>query len=446
LERSGSLREIHHPESQLDFAIWQAQRKQEQALSLSFLPFPALYPSRLAPNAAYLLWDYPEIPHPSLTYTPRPDWIRMAEKLAVILVGSNFTAEAVERSGIKTPVEIVPPPVSEPFFHVPAWNSERVTHFECNGFLFPQAHAGGHDPWDPGALGPGRYWNVGSSLKDIYRRWLKPALPKTFHKRLVELAQKAEGQVPAPALPGKSYLPCEPSRRLILANVVYTAVISPSDPNENWRDLLSAYTSALRDREDATLVMVLNIGERRRSHYLHRIYEHYLRQVRGPRCRLALVIGPLTERHKLQLALGTTYFVTTPRTRGVSLPLEQFLAAARPAIAPCHTGLTDCFGFGAGLVVASHPEPARIPEDPERRFVTARHRIVWQSLHDHFLHSYELAKENSVDYQAMATRARRRARAWAGTEVVWRRLQAALAGVHQKPIHSRAQSAHVIVR
>src|SRR5262249_44919316 len=157
-----------------------------------------------------------------------------------------------------------------------------------------------------------------------------------------------------------SYLPCELNRRIELSEIVYTAVITPSDPNENWEDLVSGYTSALRDRDDATLVMVLNMGESRRTPYLHRIYSHYLRQARDLPCKWAFVLGPLNGRQKLELAAGTTYFVTASRPKGVCLPLQEFLAAGRPAIAPCHTGLADCFGPDAGFVVASHPEPARI--------------------------------------------------------------------------------------
>jgi glycosyltransferase involved in cell wall biosynthesis len=430
LAQWGRVERIRHPESQLDFGARRAHQKHERTISLSFIPFPALYPARFTPHAAFLLWDYPEIPHESLFFTPRPDWIRLAGKLDVILAGSRFTAEAIRRSGIQTPVEIIPIPVADRFFAVEDWNAEKTTRLDCLAYVFPQVGgvAGGVDPWVPAV---GRQSASKSIVRYVYRKWVKPLLSKAVHDRLVRIVQRVEGHVPAPVItapasPDPGYLPCASTTQLELSKIVYTAVISPSDPNENWPDLLSAYTSALRDRDDATLVMVLKIGESRRQRYLHKILGFYLRQARGLRCKVAFVVGPLTRRQNLALAAGTTYYVSTSRAKGVCLSLQEFLAAGRPAIAPRHTGFADFFGADAGFVIPSHPEPSRVPDDLERRFVTTRHRIVWQSLYDHFRESYELAKQNSVEYEVMASCARQRIAAECSTSVVAPRLHEVL--------------------
>ena len=431
LTRWGRLQEILHPESQLDFAVLQARQRSGNPISLCLAPFSAFYPTRLAPNVAYLNWEYPEIPHDYLCYSPRPNWVGMAAKLTTILVDNRFTAEALRRSGITSLVEIVPVPVSRTYFSVDAWNPERITTLECHAYLFPPCAQAGADLWSEGAAELASPRNLRSRLKAVYKKWVKPVLPKPMHNRLLAMVGGSPAQ-PCKVVEGvQSYLACARSTELSLSQVVYTAVLNPTDPDENWRDILSAYMYALRDRADAILVMVLNIPPSRRAEVLNRIYGYYLRQSRGPACKMAFVVGPLNIRQKRLLALGTTYFVSAARAKGICLRLTEFLAAGRPAIAPCHTGFIDCFGPDAGLVVDSHPEPSRIPGDPERRLVTTRHRIVWQSLCEHFRHSYELATHQSPDYQIMASRARRRARDRASVEAVWPRLAEALEAVRE---------------
>jgi hypothetical protein len=418
------LQEILHPESQLDFAVLQARQRNEDPIGLCMAPFSSFYPTRMAPNVAYFIWGYPEIPHDYLCYSPRPNWVGMASKLTSMLVDNRFTAEALHRSGITSPVEIVPVPVSDEYFTVDAWNPERDTTLDCHAYLVPQCPQICVDPFSDGSLELASSRDLRSRLLGAYRKWVKPVLPAAMHNRLFALVFGTRFESSASRV--QSYLPCNPSSQLSLSRVVYTAVTNPADPNENWRDVLSAYMYALHDREDAVLVMVLDMAPRRRLELLHRVYRFYLRQLRGPACKVAFVVGPLNNRQKRLLAQGTTFFVTAARAKGICLPLTEFLAAGRPAIAPCHTALMDSFGPDAGLVVDSHPEPSRIPGDPERRLVTTGHRIVWQSLREHFRHSYELAAQQSPDYQIMASCARRRTRDRASLEAVWPRLAEAL--------------------
>jgi hypothetical protein len=417
---------VNYPESQLDFAIAQVQQRGDSPISLAMVPFGSLYPTRLAQNAAYFIWDYPEIPHEYLCYSPRPDWVAMANKLALILVDNTFTAQALRRSGINTPVEIVPVPVLERYFSVPVWNSERMTRLDCTAYLFPQVGSGGIDPWSPGP--PPTANNLHHRLVSAYRKCLKPIVPSRVHKRLLRWSSRGKPKSPSPAM---NYLPCAQGSHLELSQIVYTAITNPADSRDNWRDIVSAYVYVFAEQPDVTLVMVLDMPVARRAELLNRIYEFYLRQVRGLSCKLALVLGPLNHQQKQQLVLGTTYFVSAARAKGIYPALGQFLAAGRPALAPCHSGLADSFGPDAGLVIASHPEYARIPGDPERRLVTTRHRIVWQSLVEHFRQSHAWARQNSPDYHIMSARARKRTRARAGMDAVWPRLQAALESLVQ---------------
>jgi len=128
----------------------------------------------------------------------------------------------------------------------------------------------------------------------------------------------------------------------------------------------------------------------------------------------------------MELSRGSTYYINASRAEGACLPLQEFLAAGRPAISPNHTAMADYFDDRLGFTVASHPEPARWPHDPEGRFVSTWHRLVWQSLYDQLQASYEMAKGSTAGYRGLASEARNQMLNFASVERVWPLLSAAL--------------------
>ena len=144
------------------------------------------------------------------------------------------------------------------------------------------------------------------------------------------------------------------------------------------------------------------------------------------RARVALVSSYLPDDAMVTLARASTYYVNTARAEGACLPVQELLAAGRPALAPCHTALADYFNASLGFVIDSHPEPAAWPHDPSGRYTTRWHRIVWQSLHDQFVASYRTAHERLADYRALAERGRAAMARLASAEAVERALRAAL--------------------
>jgi len=217
-----------------------------------------------------------------------------------------------------------------------------------------------------------------------------------------------------------------PSPRLELTRVVYTSLVNLFDPSQNWQDLLTAYLLALRDREDATLVVQLVLPPAAQEEAAKRLVAYYRRLGLSHRCRLALFVGRLGDTQLVELARASTYYVNTSRAESGSLPLQAFLAAARPGIAPAHTAMADYFCDELGFVITSHPEPASWPQDPAQRCTTIRNRLVWQSLHDQILASYEIAQADRPRYEALATHGRETLYEYASAERVWPRLAAAL--------------------
>jgi glycosyltransferase involved in cell wall biosynthesis len=144
------------------------------------------------------------------------------------------------------------------------------------------------------------------------------------------------------------------------------------------------------------------------------------------RCKVAFVGALLSDEQMVELARGTTFYLNTSRAEGSCLPVQNFLAAGRPCVAPAHTGLADSVNADNSLVVASHPEPICFPQDPQLRLQTTWHRLVWQSLHDQLRVAYRIARQEPARYEAMAGHAREHMRDLATPPRVWPLLEAAL--------------------
>src|SRR5262249_16941952 len=144
------------------------------------------------------------------------------------------------------------------------------------------------------------------------------------------------------------------------------------------------------------------------------------------KCRLVFVTAYLSDEQMLDLARGSTYYLNTSHAEGACLPLQDFLAAGRPGVAPNHTALADYFTDAVGSVVPPPPEPTFWPHDPDQRCTTTWHRLVWQALHYQLRASYTVAKQYEGQYRRLANRGRSRMTEFASAAQVWPRLAAAL--------------------
>jgi glycosyltransferase involved in cell wall biosynthesis len=64
-----------------------------------------------------------------------------------------------------------------------------------------------------------------------------------------------------------------------------------------------------------------------------------LRKLAPFHCRVVVIHGFLEDAIYDELILATTYAVNSSRGEGQCLPLMEFMAAGRPAVAPTHTAL-----------------------------------------------------------------------------------------------------------
>jgi hypothetical protein len=430
LARWGRHREASGPRGVLEHAVAEARRQQYQPIHLSFLPLHLMEVVPYVPNIAVPAWEFPDIPSFDLENDPRQNWARRAEQMDLIITHTQFARAAFLRAGVRTPVQVVPVPVPEAYFQVPDWQPGQRMGLDCPCYIFPQPVALPRPPrpWVSSETGhlPARL-----SLRQLYKRCIQ-AMPQRFGKavhlsaRAVRAALWSARQVFRETDIRELY---PPRPNLELSGVVYTTILNPFDARKNWQDLLSGYLLALKDYEDATLLVKLVVSADWEAAALAEMFAFYRSTGLGHRCKLVFVTAYLSEAQLVELARASTYYVNTSRAEGSCLPLQNFLAAGRPALAPPHTGMADSLNERCGFPLESHPEPAPWPQEIGGGYRTTWHRLVWQSFYDQLRASYETAKYHQGRYQALAHQARARMRELAGAESVWPRLAAALNSV-----------------
>jgi glycosyltransferase involved in cell wall biosynthesis len=414
LERLGSVSEITRPESRLDYALWRAQRDGRAGVHLSFLPIHSGYLSSRAPNVAFPSWEFPDIPTTNLGGNPRHNWARIAQYFDAIVCHSRCARDAFRRAGIATPATVVPIPVPASYFDLPRWQPNDTVVLDHPCFELPQHEEAEESLAETTAKLTGLSWRQHG--RNAYRRFIKPCVPGQAD-RYIWYAARAAGLVRKRR--AEDEIPCRLSKQVRLSGVVYTTVFNPFDPRKNWQDLLTAFLLTFANRAGVTLVMKLVLRPEMLRPGLLEIFEFYRNAGIDHACKIVLIWSYLSDHDMLELTRASTYYVNTSRGEGSCLPLQNFLAAGRPGIAPVHSGLADYFDENVGFVVDSHPEPAAFPQDPDKRLRTSWHRLVWSSLCAQLSASYRLVHSTDDTYPAMGLRARQGMADFASAESVW---------------------------
>lgn len=418
LRRLGDVVEIDRPESRLDYAIRRARLNKCTPVHLSFRPLQSMYLSSLAPNVAFPFWEFPDIPAQDFDGNPRNNWLRIANHVDRVLCASEYTRDAFSRAGVRVPVHVVPVPVGNEYRALPARAPGDEGQLDCGVHLFPREFRRQPAQRSRSVLAP---------MHAALQRGLRATLPAWLDRRVGLLGLTARAQWRT--LRREIRAPAPTTSTLALSGVVYTSIVNPFDRRKNWEDLLSAFLIALRDREDATLVLKLVLPAGLRASGLQLVLECYDRFNLAHRCKLAVVTDYLSDRQMVDLARWSTYYVTATRAEGACLPVQDFLAAGRPVISPCHSALSDYLDADVAFIVDSHPEPTSWPHDPTQQIRTTWHRIVWQALYDRLQESYRVATQDRARYDRMALLGRDRMNNFASADRVWPRLRTALGDV-----------------
>lgn len=250
---------------------------------------------------------------------------------------------------------------------------------------------------------------------------LSAALLKGWWKE-IHLAPGPAGETVRLPGPSKSEVKPEP-RHVVVSGVVYTTVLNPADGRKNWVDLVTAFCWAFKSTEDATLIVKMT----------HHDLEHYrvvlmtlLSRLAPFHCRVLVLHGFLEDEQYQALISASSYYVNASSGEGLCLPLMEFLASAKPVIAPGHTAMADYLNERVAFLLKCSPEPTCWPHDPTGMLFTHRHRLNWQSLMEAFRSSYQVACSNPAHYQSMSRDAFRQMQDFASIERVSEPLEAFL--------------------
>jgi glycosyltransferase involved in cell wall biosynthesis len=434
LGRLGKLVEVKRPKTELPHLVQAAREEHRDPILVSFRPFQDAFVTPLAQNVVVPAWEFPDIPNIQFDGNPQNNWVETANRCSLVLVGGPFTANALEAAGVKAPIRIVPVPTPEEYFRLPRWQSDFRVTLDCAPYVFDaidvRAYSFSGRPKTARQRLTGTVRSIGLG---VYRHLIKRWLPRCIEPLVTGVLRTAVLTLREQSLPRRS------ARGLDLSGIVYTSIFNPNDGRKNWEDMITAFLYALRDYDDATLVLKLVSSS---PQAIHRVISFYRRLDVSHRCRVVLIPDFLSEADMLQLARVSTYYLTTTRAEGNCLPLMNYLAAGRPGVSPAHTAIADYFDSGVGFVAESHPEPAAWPQDSLLHWRTTWHRLVWPSLVEQIRRSYQVAKHDQAAYQAMATAAQEKLRQWAHPDAVWRCLQSAMQVLRPggKPVHQSAPS------
>ncbi|MHC8316995.1 glycosyltransferase [Pseudomonas sp. LB3P31] len=259
---------------------------------------------------------------------------------------------------------------------------------------------------------------VPDAVRPLLTRLRRPALP--VQPLPVAAAVIEPVELVEPVEPAQSALPDTSETVAIdVSGVVYVSVFNPDDGRKNWHHLITAFCWALRDAQDATLVLKMTQNDLS-TYYVELMT--LLSQLSPFSCRVVVMHGYLQDEEFARLYGAASFYVNASRCEGLCLPLMEFMSCARPVIAPDHTAMRDYIDERVAFVVKSSREPTIWPEDARILYRTLRHRPDWGSLRVAYAESYAMAKNQPDAWQAMADAASERMRDYCSFAPVQQRL------------------------
>ena len=466
LDKLGTWSLIDRPESRLSWAAREAKANGKTPIHLAINPLQDVYIASDVPNLVYPFWEFPRIPDRDFGKDTRQNWTRTARNAHLILTACQFTANAFRAAGITTPITLAPLPVPTWTQHLPRWRPEYQLRLTCRwieldansiiqratpepvqpiettprGILYRTLRAAYHK--SAPVLG-NRWTNRLGGIRQSFRDKSVPqamlcaarsAYKSTFKSFMNEETQRAislqkEELLLRLGVPGTTLDPEIPQSTLEIGGLVYTTFISFGDPRKNPGDLLSAFLYAFRDRSDATLVIKLATNRRTAFNETEKLKALYASMGVKHLCRIAVIADFLDDDQIAALMRATTYYVNTSHAEGACMPLQQALAAGRPAIAPAHSAMSEYINPSLAFVIGSDEEPCAWPHDPELRLETTRHRLRWSDLRNGFLESAHIANHATHAYHEMSDAAQDFVQSMCGEQRTTERIHHALTSV-----------------
>ncbi len=386
LESLGVLVPVVAPEQDVDRIFRSAEARGQPCVYLSFSP-PHLTLTGLAcPTIPVFAWEYDTIPDETWNGEGSNDWREVLRQAPAAITHSRFSVHAVRKAlGPDYPIWSIPAPVAD-----------RQSGLETTA----------------------RGWRPSITLE------LSDAL--VFDSRAIDLSLFAHGAATQSERAMRMLQTAvrqggRTQRRIELEGVVYTTVLNPVDGRKNWADMAAAFVYAFRDEPLATLVLKTT---HRDMHEAVTPILQDLAKLGRFQCRILIVHGLLADPEYSRLMEATSYAVNTSHGEGQCLPLMEYMAAGRPAVAPRHTAMLEYVSSDNAFVVADHHRPSFWPHDMRQANRCLRHQIEFADLVRRYRESFAVARDQPERYAEMSKAAVVALGAFCGDRVVTERLAA----------------------
>lgn len=428
LERIGRVVQIQNRE-EVDALYRKHSAAGEQVVFLSVSP-PHQTPLGLScPTVSLFAWEFDSLPNQTWDDEPQNDWGYVFSRIQGAICTSRESAQLVtEASHGELPVIALPAPVWDRYAHLgplEGWifgPGKRYFSFagtvidspilglSADGLVRKADSAAAGSDGEGAAVARPRA-RIG--LKNAARQSLT-----LLRSWLGEMRGAGKSSAPGVIKPRVQKVP--------VAGVVYCTVLNPADGRKNWVDIVTAFCWAFRDTEDATLVVKMTHHD---LEYYRVVLLTLLSRLAPFKCRVLVLHGFLEDEQYQELIRASNFYVNASTGEGLCLPLMEFLASGKPAIAPAHTAMADYLSPSSSFILRTCLEPACWPHDPTGMLLTRKHRLDWQSLKEAFRESYDLAKDHPRRYQDMSREARIQMGSFASVERVAVPLERFLLGV-----------------
>ncbi|WP_053150572.1 glycosyltransferase [Pseudomonas sp. P97.38] len=458
------------------------QEAGQECLFLSFSPPHKTPVDLLCPMVCVVAWEFDSIPAEHWDDDLRHDWSRTLARHGRVITLSSHTAAAIRRTlGEDFPVLVLPTPLWERFAAVreqypstpvnPGATLQikgciidsHVLGLSADGLIAPltEDQAPLPEPVEVPVVEPaiepppltwrrrafisrhylrevfrvfttksdqGPVWRLKHNLLCWYREAARDLVPVPVRVSVSRILRGPPMPVVVEPLPEPPPVSEHPQALLPdtsqtvethVSGVVYVSVFNPDDGRKNWHHLITAFCWALRDAEDATLVLKMTQNDLS-TYYVELLT--LLSQLSPFKCRVVVMHGYLEDEQFARLYGAASFYVNASRCEGLCLPLMEFMSCGRPAIAPDHTAMRDYIDTEVAFVVESSREPTIWPEDSRILYRTLRHRPDWGSLKLAYQQSHAMARSQPQAYQAMAAAANERMRRYCGFAPVRQRL------------------------
>lgn len=445
LESIGTVIQIQSLEEVEDlYARFSAQG--EKVVFISVSPPHQTPLSNSCPTVCLFAWEFNSLPNLAWDADPQNDWRYVFSHIQGVICTSRETAQLVgEVTEDGFPIVSLPAPVWNRYAHLGSGDGNPVAlcerNFEFAGVVIDSPLLGlsadglvrkpesvpveSQDPiadTSDAALIEGPEvgvipvknsmiklkiaWQLSRALASGWWREIRHAEPISEELVAKERQHKAEVEQVAGAPLEELYRP----QSISVSGVVYCTVLNPADGRKNWVDIVTAFCWAFKYTEDATLIVKMTHHD---IEYYRIVLITLLSRLAPFKCRVLVLHGFLEETQYQDLIGASTYYVNASNGEGLCLPLMEFLASGKPAIAPVHTAMADYVNKQLAFLLRTSLEPACWPHDPTGMLFTHKHRLDWQSLMEAFRHSYEDAQHRPEKYRSMSCAAYSRMRDFA---------------------------------